>query len=167
LKLAGDSMSTELISLEELCRALDGRELPGAELTIEGYESTLADYALLAPASSDDTDTDTDTAHPFWLLVLALRGMGISVPELGALAGQRSQDTLLFGHCELAQHRGLAVGHRFRTTAVAGPVARKQSRGGGVLDFVTVRVQVVDLDDPGGDGPVGTVTSGYIFKRGV
>jgi hypothetical protein len=152
-------MSDELISLDELRRVLDGRELPGAELAVEAYESQLADYALLAPADN------SDTAHPFWLLVLALRGMGISVGELCALAGQRDQDTLLFGSCELTQHRALLTGHRFRTTASTGPVSRKNSSTGGFLDFVTVRVEVYDLDDPADGGPVGAVTNHYIFKR--
>jgi hypothetical protein len=156
-------MDDALIDVEDLRRTLDGRELPGAEMTIEAYESALADYALLAPATGNG---EADAAHPFWLLVLALRGMGISVDELCALAGQRTQDTLLFGNCGLAQHRPLPVGGRFRTTAVVGPVARKQSRGGGLLDFVTVRVEMHDLDEPGDAGPVGAVTNTYVFKRG-
>ena len=63
----------DLIELEELRNELDGRELPGAELTIEAHESALADHALLAPVE------ETDHAHPLWLLVLALRCMGITV----------------------------------------------------------------------------------------
>jgi hypothetical protein len=151
-------MTTDLIGLDELRAALDGRELPGAELTIETYESALADHALLAPAG------EAGAAHPLWLLVLAMRGMGISVDELCALAGQREQDTLLFGNCEITQHRAVPVAHRFRMTASAGPVARKESRGGGHLDFVTVRVAVHDLDD---GVEVGVVTNGFIFKRGA
>ncbi|GAA3238293.1 hypothetical protein GCM10017691_38230 [Pseudonocardia petroleophila] len=152
----------DLIDVEVLRTALDGRELPGGELTVEAYESALADYALLAP------DVDTEHAHPLWLLVLALRGMGISVDELCRLAGQRAQDTLLFGNCEIAQRRPVRVGHRFRMTASAGPVARKESRGGGHLDFVTVRVEVHDTaDGPHPGDPVGTVTNGFIFKRGA
>ncbi|MBN9739236.1 MULTISPECIES: hypothetical protein [unclassified Pseudonocardia] len=148
------------ITLEDLRAALDGRDLPGAELTVEPYESALADYALLAPAE------DSDHAHPLWLLVIALRGMGITVDELCDRAGKREHDTLLFGNCGLAQHRPLRAGHRVRTTASVGPVSRKESRGGGYLDFVTVTVVVHDLTEPG-DGPVGTVTEGFIFKRGA
>jgi hypothetical protein len=149
-----------LIELDELRRKLDGQDLPGAELTVEAHESALADHALLAPAE------DTDHAHPLWLLVLALRGMGITVDELCWRAAQRPQDTLLFGNCDIAQHHPVRVGHRFRTCASVGPVVRKESRGGGVLDFVTVRVEVHDLTVPS-DGPVGAVTEGFIFKRGA
>lgn len=157
-----DPLDADLIDLDSLRTALDRRELPGGELTVEAYEAAIADHALLAP------DVDTDDAHPLWLLVLALRGMGISVDELCRLAGRRPQDTLLFGNCEIAQRRPVRVGHRFRMTASTGPVARKESRGGGFLDFVTVRVEVHDTTDgPHPDGPVGTVTNGFIVKRGA
>jgi hypothetical protein len=155
------STSGALVGIDELREALDGRELPGAKLTIEGYESALADYALLAPAE------DSDHAHPFWLVVLALRGMGIGVDDLCALAGQRPQDTLLFGTCEIGQHRPVRVGRAFRTTASVGPVRRKESRGGGYLDFVTVRVEVHEAGGADGAGPVGTVVQGFILKRGA
>ncbi|MCE3551139.1 hypothetical protein LWC33_06680 [Pseudonocardia sp. RS11V-5] len=149
-------LDTELIGLDDLRKALDGKTLPGDELTIEGYQSALADHALLAPAE------DSDHAHPFWLIVLALRGMGITVDELCALAGQREQDTLLFGTCGIEQHSPPRVGHTFRTSATVGPVARKESRGGGFLDFVTVRVEIRDAGEL-----VGVVNQGFIFKRGA
>lgn len=152
--------TSELITLDELRTELDGRELPGAELAVESYESALADHALLAPAE------DTDHAHPLWLLVIALRGMGITVDELCERVGKREQDMLLFGNCGISQHRPLRIGHRVRTTASVGPVSRKESRGGGLLDFVTVSIDVYDLTEPGA-GPVGSVTEGFIFKRGA
>jgi acyl dehydratase len=148
-----------LVDLDELRQTFAELTLPGAELTVEAYESALADHALLAPAEA------TDHAHPFWLLALALRGMGISVDELCAHAQRRQQDTLLFGSCEIQQHRPVAVGATFRTTAAVDPVTRKESRGGGHLDFVTIRVEVHDTTDP--SGPVGAVTQGFIFKRGA
>ena len=149
-----------LIELDELRTALDGRELPGDDIVVEPHESALADHALLAPAEP------TDHAHPLWLLILALRGMGITVEELCVLAGQRPQDTLLFGTCGIVQHRPVRVGHRFHTVASAGDVVRKESRDGGLLDFVTVRVEVHDMTEPGA-GPVGSVAQGFIWKRVV
>lgn len=149
-----------MIELDTLRAELDGRELPGAELTVEGYESALADYALLA-APGDSTD---DAAHPLWLLILAMRGMGISVDELCELAGKGSDDTLLFGNCEIVQHRRVTVDRRYRMAAVVGPVKRKTSRGGGSLDFVPVRVTVHDAER--GD-EVGVVCNDFIFKRGA
>jgi hypothetical protein len=148
-----------LIEIEDLRRRLDGRRLPGAEIPVERYESALADHALLAPA-------DVEHAHPLWLVVLALRGMGITVDELCDLAAQRPQDTLLFGNCALEQYRPLPVGHGFRITATVGPVTRKESRSGGALDFITVDVDVHDLE-ASDDGSVGHVTEGFVIKRGT
>lgn len=149
----------ELVGGDELRSRLDGRELPGAEIPVEAYESALADHALLAPPGPDP-----EQAHPLWLVVLALRGMGITVDELCALADTRAQDTLLYGTCGLEQHRAVLAGHTFRTTAVVGPVTRKESRSGAVLDFVTVVVEVHDRDD---DVPVGSVSHGFVIKRGA
>lgn len=152
--------STSLVDIAELKQSLDGRRLPGATLTIEPFQSVLADYALLA-----DGD-DSGDAHPLWGLVLALRGMGISVDELCALAGQRPQDVLLFGNCEVIAHRPLHVGATIDVTATIEPVSRKATRNGGFLDFVTVRTTFIDTSDPSG-GPVGEVVNGFIFKRGA
>ncbi|MGQ0467367.1 MAG: hypothetical protein ACT4QG_18880 [Sporichthyaceae bacterium] len=149
--------NADLIGLDTL-HALDGLRLPGGRLAIAAYESALADHALLAP------DVDTGSAHPFWLLVLALRGMGVDVDQLCAMLEKRPDDTLLFGTCELAQSRAIRVGRFFDTTAVIGPVERKHSRSGAVLDLVTVRVAAYDVDDPD-PTPIGEVAMGYIFKR--
>ncbi|MGW5515113.1 hypothetical protein [Nocardia africana] len=149
----------ELIDIATL-EGLDGTSLPGATITIEGFQSRLADYALL---SADD---DSGDAHLLWELVLALRGMGITVDELCTLAGQRPKDVLLFGNCRVVQHRPLRVGGTFAVTATIGPVSRKQTKRGGILDFVTVRTTISEENDPA-DRPAGEVVNGYIFKRGA
>ncbi|ANY24385.1 MaoC family dehydratase N-terminal domain-containing protein [Gordonia terrae] len=154
------SSAADLPDIAGLKRSLDGKQLPGASITIEPYQSVLADYALEA-----GTD-DSGDAHPLWGLVFALRGMGISVDELCALAGQRAQDVLLFGNCEVIQHRPLRVGATIDVSATIEPVSRKETRNGGHLDFVTVRTAFHDRDDPS-DGPVGEVVNGFIFKRGA
>mgnify|MGYP005798778893 CR=1 FL=1 len=154
------SSSAELVDIETLTAELDGKELPGATLNIDEYKSILADYALLA---DDDNGTE---AHMLWFLVLSLRGMGISVDELCDLAAKRPQDTLLFGNCELKQNRPLRVGSTFTMTGKVGPVSRKTTRKGDVLDFVTVRTSVFEGEVPAGT-PAGEVINGYIFKRGA
>lgn len=154
------SASGKLIDVDMLSAALDGKELPGAIITIERYESALADYALLAP------EADSSHAHPLWLLILALRGMGITVDELCELAGKRAQDTLLFGNCAMTQHRPMCVGNAFAVTATIESVARKETKRGGFLDFVTVRATIFDKDNPS-DAPAGEVVNGFIFKRGA
>lgn len=154
------STPAELIDIAVLKQSLEGRELPGASITIEPYQSVLADYALEADAD------DSGDAHPLWGLVLSLRGMGITVVELCALAAQRPQDVLLFGNCEVIQHRPLRVGATIDVTASIESVSRKETRHGGHLDFVTVRTAFHDKDDSLA-GPVGEVANGFIFKRGA
>jgi len=149
-----------LIDLTDLQRALDGRVLPGAEITIEPYENALADHALLAPAPV----AGDDSAHPVWPVLLAVRGMGITVDELCALAGRRSQDTLLIGSCALNLFTAVPVGRRLGTRAVVGPVVRKEARDGSVLDFLPVRVDVRDLDE---GREIAAVTNNYVIKRGA
>ncbi|SDU79271.1 FAS1-like dehydratase domain-containing protein [Gordonia westfalica] len=156
---AASSTPVELPDIAKLKQSLDGRELPGSTITIEPYQSVLADYALEA-----GTD-DSGDAHPLWGLVLSLRGMGITVDELCALAAQRPQDVLLFGNCEVVQHRPLRVGATIEVTATIEPVSRKETRHGGHLDFVTVRTAFHDRDGSSA-GPVGEVVNGFIFKRG-
>ncbi len=48
-----EEASSELPDIADLKRSLDGRELPGATITIEPYQSVLADYAL--EAAGDDS----------------------------------------------------------------------------------------------------------------
>lgn len=155
-----DAASSELPDIEDLKQSLDGRELPGATITIEPYQSVLADYALEAAGD------DSGDAHPLWGLVLSLRGMGITVDELCVLAGQRPQDVLLFGNCEVIAHRPLRVGATIDVVATIEPVHRKETRSGGHLDFVTVRTAFHDTADASA-GAVGEVVNGFIFKRGA
>lgn len=72
---AASSTPVELPDIAKLKQSLDGRELPGSTITIEPYQSVLADYALEA-----GTD-DSGDAHPLWGgLVLSLRG-GMASPS--------------------------------------------------------------------------------------
>lgn len=142
--------------LAELSPDLVGRQLPGDQTTVTEFESRIADHALLRP------NDDTTKAHSLWFLVIALRGMGISVDDLCELAAKRPQDTLLFGTCELEQRHPLVVGATYRTEASITDVARRTSRDGSALDSITVLVRLFD-----GDGRnMGSVDSVYLFKRG-
>lgn len=135
--------------------ALVGRELPGDTVIITAYESAIADHALRASGS-------TVNAHPSWFLIIALRGMGISVEELCRIADQGPNDTLLFGTCEITQTTPLVVGSAYRTTATITETDRRTTRDGSILDSITVDVRLFDA----GDSPAGSVVSVYLFKRG-
>lgn len=145
-----------MITIDELRSALADRELPGASFRLEPYESAIADHALLAP------DVEPDVPHPLWFIVASLRGMGISVDELCALASKTADDMLLFGGVEVTQDRPMRAGIDYRTTARFGDVSRQTSRDGSALDSVVVAVTLLDDDDHRS----GTVSSTYLFKRG-
>jgi len=146
--------------VEELDPNLAGRQLPGDLTTIARHQSAIADHALHA-----ETDPDTgEYAHSIWFLIIALRGMGISVDELCALAEKRESDTLLFGTCGIDQIQPLVVGHTYRTTASIDSVNRRTSKDGSILDSLTVTVTLFDTGAP--SEAVGAVTSVYLFKRG-
>ena len=147
-------------AVKELDPGLAGRQLPGDTVTISRHQSAITDHALHAA-----TDPDADEhAHSIWFLIIALRGMGISVDELCALADKREGDTLLFGTCGIDQYQPLVVGHTYRTTASINSVSRRTTRDGSILDSLTVTVTLFDAVDA--VDAVGVVTSVYLFKRG-
>ncbi|BAH52911.1 hypothetical protein [Rhodococcus opacus] len=147
-------------AVKELDPGLIGRQLPGDTTTISRHQSAITDHALHAAADRDSGES----AHSIWFLVIALRGMGISVDELCALADKRDTDTLLFGTCGIDQIQPLAVGHTYRTTASIDSIDRRTTRDGSILDSLTVTVTLFDTAAP--TDPVGAVTSVYLFKRG-
>jgi hypothetical protein len=137
---------------------LRGRELPGGALRIERWQSVLLDRALRAPAA---VPGEEHLASPAWLVVASLRGMGISVDELCALAEQQADDTLLFGGVVVQQCGDLPVDADYRTTAAISDVDSRTTRDGLTMDSVVVVVRVFGPDDT----ERGAVTSTYLFKR--
>lgn len=147
-------------AVKELDPDLVGRQLPGDITTISRHQSAITDHALHAASDPDAGEH----AHSIWFLVIALRGMGISVDELCALADKRDTDTLLFGTCGIDQIQPLTVGHTYRTTASIDSIDRRITRDGSILDSLAVTVTLFDTATP--TEAVGAVTSVYLFKRG-
>ncbi|MGB3324255.1 MAG: hypothetical protein WBB05_16765 [Mycolicibacterium fortuitum] len=143
------------VSVEELTQRLTGKVLPGGSIVVEAHESAIVDDALRAGDSAEDL------AHPFWFIVTSLRCMGISVDELCALAAQEDGDVLLFGQCDVVQHRPMLVGGTYDAAASISAVGSTTTRDGSRLDSVDVTVHIQDE----GAASVGTVTSRYLFKR--
>ncbi|GGN80649.1 MULTISPECIES: hypothetical protein [Nocardia] len=144
------------VPVETLQRELRGRRLPGGEITLERHETAIAEDALRAEPDG------TDAAHPAWFIIASLRCMGVSVEELCALAHQDSGDTLLFGSCRIDQTNTLRAGATYAAQAHIGEVGSRHARDGSRLDSVEV---VVELSEAG--TPAGTITSTYLFKRGL
>jgi len=147
------------VSVRSLQEDLQGRVLPGGRITIEPHESAIGDHALHA------RDDGAGIAHPYWFIVASLRGMGISVSELCALAHQSADDTLLFGACEVVQDTPMMVGTSYRSTAEITEIDSRLTRDGSRLDSLVVVVHLFE-DSNASDAPIGAITSTYLFKRG-
>lgn len=144
------------VPVEALQEELRGRRLPGGEITLERHETAISEGALRAEPDG------TGAAHPAWFVIASLRCMGISVEELCALAHQESDDTLLFGSCRIDQTTTLRAGATYTAQARVGQVGSRTARDGSRLDSVEV---IVELSEAG--TPAGTITSTYLFKRGL
>lgn len=144
------------IPVETLQQELQGRQLPGGEITLERHEIAISEDVLRAEPDL------SGAAHPAWFIIASLRCMGISVEDLCALAHQGSEDALLFGSCRIDQATTLRPGATYSASAYVGQVGSRTARDGSRLDSVEV---VVVLSDAG--APAGTITSTYLFKRGL
>lgn len=98
-----------------------------------------------------------------WFIVASLRCMGISVAELCNLAHQEASDTLLFGTCTVVQDQPLLVGAKYDASATITGVDSRTAGDGSRLDSIRI---AVSLFSTAGD-LAGSVTSEYLFKRGV
>lgn len=139
---------------------LRGRDLPGATLRIDRYQSVILDRAVHAPPPAQGEE---HLASPVWLVVASLQGMGITVDELCGLAHKQAADTLLFGGVTIEQTGELPVDTDYRTSAVITDVGSRSMRDGSTLDSVVVLVRVLGPDQQ----ERGAVTSTYLFKRGA
>jgi hypothetical protein len=146
------------IPVDELRSSLHGKLLPGGDLLIDEYEAAIAEGAW-----HGDPPPDTDEAHPMWFIVASLRCMGITVADLCDLAHQEPTDTLLFGTCTVVQDSPLLVGATYSASAVITDVSSRTAGDGSRLDSIEIAVSL--RADSGVS--VGSVTSEYLFKRGV
>ena len=144
------------ISIHQLKGELEGVQLPGASLDVGPLESHAVDRAVRA------APLGAGSAHPIWFVIASLRGMGISVDELGEMAHQGQEDILLFGGVEILQESALTVGSNLRVTSEISQVERTTTRDGSALDSVVISNRLTS----DGGAVLGTVTCTYLFKRG-
>src|SRR5690606_13194905 len=89
--------------LARLQKKVVGHQLPGGSFEIAEYERWLGHDAMLAPP------LPPGLLHPVWIMLGALRGMGVSIEELVGLAEAAPTDGVLFGETTLEQHHPLQV----------------------------------------------------------
>jgi hypothetical protein len=124
---------------DELRRRVVGRPLPGGTFSVAEYERWLSHDALQSPPLPDGV------LHPVWVLLGALRGMGLTLEELTAIAdgGEGS----LFGETELEQREPLRSDVVYSVRGSITDLVRRQTRKMGIVDFLTFRLEILE---PGG-----------------
>lgn len=124
---------------EELRRRVVGTELPGGTFSVAEYERWLTHDAFQSPPLPDGT------LHPGWILLGALRGMGMTLEELTSIAD--AGEGTLFGETELEQHQPLRTGVTYAVRGAVTELQRRDSRRIGTMDLMTFRI---DITDPSG-----------------
>lgn len=117
-----------------------GHQLPGGSFTIAEYERWLGHDAMLAPP------LPPGLLHPVWILLGALRGMGVSSEELVGLVEASPEDGVLFGETTLDQHTPLRAGVSYAVTGEITGLTRRTGRRAGTMDLLTFALSVLDPD---------------------
>jgi hypothetical protein len=142
-------------SEDELKRRLVGRRFPGGTFRVESYERWLSHDAMQA------SGIDAPLLHPVWVLLGALRGMGMTIDDLIELAGSTADEGVVFGETILEQTRPLASNETYLVHGSITDLKRRESRRAGVIDLLTFRLQI---DDELG-AQVAASTQTFIFPR--
>lgn len=121
---------------EELRERVVGTQLPGGTFTVAEYERWLSHDAMQSPPLPEGL------LHPVWVLLGALRGMGITLDELTAIA--EAGEGTMFGETELEQLEPLRTGVVYLVRGSITQLARRESRKMGTMDLMTFRLEIVD-----------------------
>jgi len=143
------------VTLEHM-RALVGRQFPGGTFTIERWENTLLCEAMACDPLPDGL------AHPAYLFHAPLAGVGLKYGDIFALCHAESDEAIRAGEYVWDVQRPLRVGHTYRMSGGFIGVERKSGRRAGVMDIVSFRIDVREVED---DLPVATVVNSWIYLR--
>lgn len=126
--------------LDRLRQKVIGHRLPGGDFEVADYERWLGHDAMLAPPLPDGV------LHPVWIMLGALRGMGVEIDELVGLAEARPEDGVLFGETTLEQRVPLRSGVRYTVTGEVTDLTRRVGRRAGMMDLFTFELSIHDPD---------------------
>jgi hypothetical protein len=139
----------------DLQQRLVGYRFPGGSFRVEEYERWLSHDAMQVEG------IDPPLLHPVWVLLGALRGMGMTIDALVELAGSKADEGVVFGETILEHHRPLRTDQTYAVHGSITELRRRHSRRAGVIDLLTFRLQI---DDEAGH-QVGATTQTFIFRR--
>lgn len=139
--------------IDRLRADLIGCRLPAATVRIEPYEAWLGRWAMCAPPVADGP------LDPLWILVIALRGVGIAA--MIDLGRPGPHDAVLFGGLDIEQHVPLRVGVDYQVDGSVTAVDRHTGRRIGLFDQVDFTVDILS------EGGVlhGRAGNTFLFRR--
>ena len=137
---AGDQRGQVSNDFAALQRRLTGLPLPGGTFTVAEHERWLAHDAMKSPRLADGQ------LHPVWIVLGALRGLGMTIEELVGLAGAASADGALFGETTLEQLTPLRADLMYAVSGVVTGITRRTGRRAGVMDLMTIELTLTEPD---------------------
>jgi hypothetical protein len=144
-----------MIPLADLEERLVGHAFPGGTFVVEDYERWLSHDAMQAPPLPDGV------LHPAWIVLGALRGMGITLDDLIELCGATPEEGVVFGETDYEQHALLHSGTEYTVRGGVTSVTRREGRRVGPFDVVVIELTIAE---PG--GAVAAVSrQSFIFFR--
>jgi hypothetical protein len=133
-------------------------ELAGTQLPAGTFALTAGARRRFADAVLGDPDADP-SVDALWIFTSGLRGMGIDLVEVFALAGcSMVSDGPMLGGIDFELHRPIEVDVAYRATGEIVDVERKTGRRAGTFDRMRVRVALSD-----DDGEAAAATTTYIL----
>lgn len=143
-----------MVGLEEV-RDLVGTTFPGGTATVEPYQHWLTCDVVESPLPADEV------AHPLYVYLIAMAGMGMSIEDFFGLCHATSADGPMFGECRTRVHRPLRVGVTYTVRGGIVDVQRKEGKRAGVFDIVAFELELVDAA-----GEVaGVCRNSFVFPR--
>jgi hypothetical protein len=127
--------------IDVLRQRLVGHSFPGGVFRVESYERWLSHDAMRSPVIAGTA------LHPVWVMLGALRGMGLTIDELTALGEAGAEDGTVFGETLLEQRRPLQSGVEYTVRGGVTDIVRRVGRRAGTMDMMTFRLE---LQDPTG-----------------
>ena len=142
-------------SIADLEQRLVGHAFPGGTFVVEDYERWLSHDAMQAPALPDGV------LHPAWIVLGALRGMGITLDDFIELAGATPDDGVVFGETDYEQHALLRSDTEYTVRGGIASVTRREGKRAGAFDVIVIELTV---EDPAG-AAVAVSRQSFIFFR--
>lgn len=141
--------------IDELRSRVVNHAFPGGTFRVPEYERWLSHDAMHAPP------IEAPVLHPVWILLGALRGMGVSIDDLTALVGAGAHDGTVFGETVMEQHQPLRADTEYVVRGGVVDLVRREGRRAGLMDLMTFRLELVDPE-----GVVAAVSEQtFVFPR--